>query len=77
MGLTLVHIHDKYANKMADAMEKMVVAPESSVGDWYSDLYETAYTVLDELSNSIAKEVAVPAYELNINKIEGYFTNEN
>jgi len=77
MRLTLVHIHNKYANKIADAIEKMVVAPESDVDDWPCASYETAYTALNELSNSIAKEVAVPAYELNIDEIEGYFTNEN
>lgn len=86
MGLTLVHIHNKYRNKVAEALEKMVVAPESNVQSdndeisWpsvYDDPYETAYTLLDELSSSIAREVADPAQELDINKIEEYFTNEN
>lgn len=70
--LALYHIENKYLNQVADAIERMVVAPESN-----NDLYEAAYASLDGLLNSMAKEVADPAYQLDINKINEYFTNEN
>lgn len=90
ISLTLGHIHALHSENLAKILQKLVTAPENptelqleegvSKLDWdqdYNDPYELALDALDTVLANMSRQLAVPAYELDINEIKKYFDEIN
>jgi len=85
-SLTQAIIHGTYSTQLVEAISTIVTAPENPTdlqfeqgvtkADWdpeYNDPYENAMDKVIEILHHISKDLAVAAYELNINEIDNYF----